>query len=191
MKSKLVVLILMVLVPLISLSQKLTQNGPAYISLAYYGEKIFHPGLSISLQWEKQISSDSNSISQTFQFGGAFAGYTHPRNHTGLQLKSQAQYNFTFRKGFELGVLAELGYMRRFYNGEVFEVENGNVSQVQLAGQNAIIYGGYLHIGYNPTLNSDKKMKYFFQIGGFWEYPFNDGALFHPAISIGLSKKLF
>ena len=165
-------------------------NGPDYVSLSYFGEKVFHPGISTALLWHKRISPEQGKAVLNLEYGLSAAVYVHPRNHMGLQLKPQGGYFVTLKKGFEVGALAEMGYMRRFYQGEVFEVNDGNVQQKRLVGQNAFLYGGYIHLGYNPTLRSARKIKWFLRVGTFWEYPFNEGALMHPAMTLGISKKI-
>ena len=162
-----------------------------YISIAYFGEKVFHPGIQVSVYKYIQLSHLEKKTIHNLQYGIATAGYIHDRNHLGFHLKPQIGYHLTFYKGFEIGFLAETGYMRRFYHGEVFEVKNRTVRKKRLAGQNAFLFGGYLHFAYNPGLRKKKRMKWFLQIGAFWETPFNEGLLIHPTVCIGISKKIF
>lgn len=183
--------IIVSMLPLGAMGQKEKNHRPDYLSIAYFGEKIFHPGIATSLEWQKRLSREERISIHSLQYGISAAGYLHPRNHIGLQLKPQAGYFITMKKGFEVGALAEVGYMRRFYQGQVFEVKNGDVNRNYLAGQDALVYGGYLHFAYNPTLRKDSKIKWFLQVGAFWEYPFNNGALIHPTVTLGISKRIF
>ena len=164
---------------------------PDYAELAYVGERIFHPGLHVGLHRSTRLGKDSTSVKHRLDHGMVLAGYLHPRNHVGFHLKPRIAYYRTSRKGFEAGVLAEAGYMARFYHGQVFEVDDqGGVEQRQLAGQHALMFGSHLSLGRNLHLSKGKPWRWFAQIGAFWEVPYNGYALIHPSLVLGISKYL-
>ena len=170
-----------------SVCQSTESSKGNYISFGYFGDHIFHPGFNIGLQ---RHLNRSDSKQNGFDYGLCATGYIHFKNNIGLQLKPQIAYYQTIKKRFTLGLKAELGYNRRFYQGKTYQVEDGVLVNVPLAGQNAVLYGGYIHFGKNMFYDSDKNLNWFAEMGGFWEFPYNQYSLFHPAITIGVNKTI-
>jgi len=188
---KRLITILLIVVSTKSFSQEKERILPDYYTIGYFGEKGFHFGLIGNIGYELFLSKDSLKRSDRLDYGLALNGYFHLENHIGFHFKSQLTYYHIFGKSFELGIKTEIGYMRRFYQGETFEVSgNGGVNKVWLAGQNAFIYGAYISFGQTFWLYKNRNSRWFIEMGAFWEYPYNNYSLIHPSVAIGISKKI-
>jgi hypothetical protein len=164
---------------------------PDYFSIGYFGEKIFHPGITVSIANMALIDNDSLVKRNRLDYGLSLVGYIHSKNHVGLHFKPQLTYYHLFDKSFEVGLKAEMGYMRRFYPGETFEVsDNGEIKKLWLAGQNAFIFGTYISFGQNYWVFKNRQFRWFIEIGAFWEYPYNGYSLMHPSVALGISKRI-
>jgi hypothetical protein len=171
--------------------QEHSKFHPEYFSIGYFGEKVFHPGLTGNIGYSYFISKDSLLNRNRLDFGLGLAVYIHFKNHFGIQFKPQFAYYHIFRSSFELGIKTEIGYIRRIYQGETYEVTNdGEVKKVQLAGQNSLIYGAFVSLGQNFSVMQNRKFRWFIELGAFWEYPYNNYILMHPAVSIGIGKRI-
>ena len=169
-----------------SFGQDSKPTGKAFYAFSYFGEKAFHPGIQISVNRSLYLSEN---LRNRFDIGFAFSSYLHPRNHIGLRLTPNISFIHASKKGFEYGVKADAGYMRRFYQGKVFDVnDNGNVTQKYLAGQNSVTYGVYFIIAKNWYTSKSKNIRLFAELGGFQETNYNESSLSHPTINIGISK---
>ena len=181
--------ILMIFFSITASCQEKSKIHPDYFSVGYFGEKVFHPGLTGNISYMFFIGKDSLIKRNRLDYGLGFSGYIHPENHIGLQIKPQLAYYHLFGKTFELGLKTEIGYMRRFYQGETLEVsDNEEINNVGIAGQNALAAGIYLSIGQNFWILKSKPFRWFIESGAFWEYPYNRYSLVHPSVAIGISK---
>lgn len=170
------------------MAQDSIQIKKYYYSVAYFGEKVFHPGLQSKATYSMPLSNKLNSKNR-LDAGVSMLGYFHARNHIGLRLTTTATVFYSSRKGLEYGVGTDIGYMRRTYQGKVFKVDsNGNVRQERFAGQHALTYGLYVEVGKPMKLRNGKVIRVFVQPGLFWETNYNDGRLTHPFVSVGYSK---
>ena len=165
------------------------QSSAKYITFQYVGERLTHPGLGMQWNLSRPLSTDSVRIHHRLDLGLSLVGYLFPKNHVGTYLTPTLGYFLTYPTGFEIGATAGLGYFRRWYAGDVFEVEaDGSIHRKRLAGQNALLLGGYLSLGQNFFLFKGKPLRWFVQVGAFWEYPYNTYLLLHPHFSVGISK---
>jgi len=115
--------------------------------------------------------------------GLALSGYLHWQNHVGLRVAPQIHYHWQGKRGWQLGTILDAGYLARLYQGRTCEVSpTGAVARQALAGQHAFTYGAYLHLG--KMLRPPWQL--FLRLGAFWEYPFQQYALLHPSLVIGL-----
>lgn len=169
-------------------TQAANPNRVYFFTLSYFGEKGFHPGLQLSINRSLKTSSDAEKQKNRFDIGFSSSAYYHNKNHIGLLLTPSCSFIRSNKKGFEYGLKSEGGFMRRFYQGDVFEVDNnGFVKQKYLAGQNAFTYGAYIVLAKNWHTKKSKNIRISFEIGGFNETNYNESSLFHPALNVGIS----
>lgn len=172
----------------LAIAQDATQISRYSFAISYFGEKIFHPGLKLAANYSIPVTNEFFSKDR-LSAGISLAGYTHTRNHVGLRITTTATFFHVTRKGFEYGVGADIGYMRRTYQGKVFKVDsNGMVQQEPFAGQHALTYGLYIELGKTVKLRNGKVIRIFVQPGLFRETNYNDGGLTHPVVSVGGSQ---
>ncbi len=155
-------------------------------SVLYMGEKLSHPGVKLEVVRDVSFRKDSVRKIHRIDYGMGLAGYVHPRNHFGLRTVAQATYLYQTRKGFEFGAMGDAGFMRRFYHGRVFEVdEKGKVTRRRFIGQNAFTYGMYFVFG-KRTLFREKALRWMLQVGTFWEGNYNGYSLVHSSVCLGI-----
>lgn len=172
-----------------SLAQNSKPLGKYFYTISYFGEKVFHPSLQISVNRSLYISKNINNQENRFDFGFAISNYIHPKNHVGLRLTPIVSFIHANKKGLEYGLKSDAGFMRRFYQGKVFEVDdNGNVNQKYFAGQNAFTYGVYIVIARNWNASKSKNIRLFAELGAFKETNYNESSLLHPTLNLGISK---
>jgi hypothetical protein len=172
-----------------SLAQNVKPMSKHFYSICYFGEKIFHPGLQLSVNNSFYLSKDITNQKNRFDVGLSTSGYFHFKNHFGLRVTPNLSLIHCTKKGFEYGLKADAGFMRRFYQGSVFEVnDNGNVERKYLSGQNAFTYGLYVLLAKNWYISKSKNIRFSVEIGGFQETNYNESVLLHPAINFGISK---
>lgn len=172
-------------------AQEAKPKGIFYWTMSYFGEKVFHPGIQLSLNHSLYLPKEKEKQKNRFDMGASTSAYIHPKNHVGLRLTPTFSYLHLTKMGFEYGLKADAGYMRRFYQGKVFEVDgNGNVNQKYLAGQNAFTYGAYFILAKKWSSNNSKNACIFLELGAFQESNYNEKTLLHPVLTIGMSKYL-
>lgn len=172
-----------------ALAQGVKPLGKYSWTISYFGEKIFHTGFQLSINCSRYLSKDIENPKNRFDFGFATTGYSHPEYQLGLRLTPNVSFIHANKKGFEYGIKTDVGFMRRFYQGKVFEVDdNGNVKQKKLAGQNSLTYGFYIVFAKNWYISKSKNIRLFMELGGFQETNYNESSILHPSINIGISK---
>jgi hypothetical protein len=173
------------------LAQEAKSIGKSFWTISYFGEKIFHPGLQLSLNRSLYLSRDIENQKNRIDIGISITNYSHPKNHFGFRLTPNFSFIHSSKSGSEYGIIADAGFMRRFYQGKVFEVDyNGNVEQKYFAGQNAFTYGIYLLFAKNWHSSNLKNVRLFIDLGTFQETNYNGGKILHPVVNIGISKYL-
>lgn len=189
MKKILSILFVLIVINNGTLAQNIEPINKHFFTISYFGEKLLHPGLQLSLNHSFYLSKDASNNKNRFDFGFAASSYFHSKNHIGLRLTPNISVIRTNTKGFEYGIKADAGFMKRFYQGKVFGVdENGNVEQKYLAGNNAFTYGVYFVFAKKLQTTKLKNIRIFMELGGFQEAQFNGISLFHPSINVGISK---
>jgi hypothetical protein len=171
------------------MAQDIELIGKSFWTISYFGEKVFHTGLQLSVNRSIYLSKNVEKQKNRFDLGLSIISYLHPKNHIGLRMTPTFSFIHATKKGFEYGIKADAGFMRRFYQGKVFEVDNnGNVTQKYLAGQNSVTYGTYIVLAKNWYSSKSKNIRLFAEVGGFQETNYNTSNLLHTVMSIGISK---
>jgi hypothetical protein len=162
-----------------------------YVSGAYFGEKIFHPGIELNINRSLALFNNKSDYKNRLDAGIALSTYTHFKNHVGLRLCPKVSFIHTFINGLELGFSMDIGFMRRFYQGQTFKIDAiGNAKQIYFAGQNALTIGGYFIFGKNCYLKNGENIRIYIETGRFRELNYNGSYIKHPVISFGMSKYL-
>jgi hypothetical protein len=172
-----------------SLAQDLKPLGKYFYTISYFGEKVFHPGVQISINRSLYLSKNINNQKNRLVIGFSISNYVHLKNHIGLRLTPNVSFLHANNKGFEYGLKSGAGFMRRFYNGKVFEVDDyGNVKQKYLVGQNAFTYEASIVLAKNWYTRKSKNIRFYLEFGGFKETNYNESSLLHPVVNIGISQ---
>ncbi len=158
------------------------------ISLAYFGEFVTHPGVTISA--ERYLFN--NGTYQVF-VGAQAGGYVHRRNHTGLFVGLETGHRITMKSGLFFDQHLGLGYLHTFLNGgDVFEAD-------ALRGAYEVKDGGRGHVMPSVSVGTgwtfrdgagQPRWSVFARPVVFWQYPFNNYALVHPALQAGATYLL-
>lgn len=162
------------------------------ITLGYFGEKIFRPGLQIGYKSSHELFQGRQS--HNAELGGMLGAYIHHRNHVGVRVAPSLGYRYRATNGWDVGLTTDLGFFHRFYNGRVYQVdENGNVKSKSLSGRSALSYGAYCSLGRSfGRVETKKKLDgLFLEIGFFREVGAVAGkGVTHPSLVIGVKKNL-
>lgn len=171
------------------MAQDIGLSSKGRASIAYSGETVFHYG--ITLAYQRYFVGNSPRRSKLF-YGVNLTGYRHPENHIGLLSLPELGYTYSSPSGFQASLSTQVGYMRRFYDGETFTVNNqGQIRKVPLAGNHALTYGVSTSVGFNFGRAANRRTGFFIQPRFLWEYPYNTKALVHPFVDIGISRLLW
>lgn len=135
------------------------------ISISYYGENAYHPGIKLGTYctvWSAEKSGRYLTEKRRLKFGEKnklneinlefnFGGYSHPNNHTGYFINTGGTFlHTTLRKKRQIGVNLEVGYLRRNYKFVTYELNaDGEIQEVKGAGNNALL------IGVSPQLSKE------------------------------------
>jgi hypothetical protein len=125
------------------------------LSVAYYGENGFHPGIKVGTFYtlmSKEKSKTYRRKSKQTKYGTKLilkelvvdynlGFYSHPNNHTGLFTNLGLTWLRTkLRKSRQIGVCFEVGYLRRYNKFKTYQLTSDDkIEQVKFAGNNALI----------------------------------------------------
>ncbi|MFK7784631.1 MAG: hypothetical protein AB8B56_05940 [Crocinitomicaceae bacterium] len=127
------------------------------LSVAYYGENAFHPGIKLGTYytvWSVEKTRTYRSLRRKEKYGTKIklkelnvdfniGGYSHPNNPSGYFVNTGLTFLRTkMRKKRQLGISFEVGYLRRDYKFETYELdEDGTIRTIPAAGNNALSFG--------------------------------------------------
>lgn len=170
-------------------AQDTKPSGKWYGTIGYFGEKVFNPGVQFSVNRSLFPFNGGKDEKNRIDVGISLAVYIHAQNHVGLRIAPGVAYVHATPKGFEYGLKADAGFFRRFYQGEVFAVDDkGEVQRKYFTGQNSFSYGLFLVLAKNWTTAQSRQFRLFVEVGGFQETHFNGSNISHPTLYFGLSR---
>lgn len=127
------------------------------LSISYYGENAFHPGIKLGTYytiWSVEKSKIYRSSKRKSKYGTKtklkelnidlnVGGYSHPNNHNGYFINTGLTFLRTkLRKNRQIGISLEIGYLRRDYKFKTYELNtDGTIREVKAAGNNAMSFG--------------------------------------------------
>lgn len=168
------------------LAQQTPPSLTKRLSMAYSGETITHYG--VNLAYQRYFPARETRRSHLF-YGLNVTGYRHQKNHIGILALPELGYAYVAPTGLRAELSVQAGYMRRFYDGVTFSVDDqGRVRKRPWAGSNSVAYGFSLLAGWDFGHRPHRRTGLFVQPKLLWEYPYNNRALIHPFVDIGLSR---
>ena len=150
------------------------------ISLAYFGDFITHPAVTVSVPttWK---ATDRYTLYRNI--GGSF--YTHQRNHNALMLTGELGNRISTKKGRFAELLLGAGYMHTWLQGDVYSRDDaGSVHESWDWGRPKMLLSLSLGAGWSSS-NPDSRRDYFMRLVAFGEYPFNGILLPHLGLQVG------
>ena len=125
------------------------------LSVAYYGENGFHPGIKVGTfytAFSKEKVKTFRSKKRQTQYGSKIilkellvdynlGCYSHPNNHTGLFTNIGLTWLRTkLMKRRQIGLCLEVGYLRRKNKFNTYQLLNDDkIEKVNFAGNNAMV----------------------------------------------------
>ncbi|MCB9765580.1 MAG: hypothetical protein H6739_37745 [Alphaproteobacteria bacterium] len=116
--------------------------GVDSVSVGYFGEIVWHPGLSVAAEWtlvqgqrEKERDRGPKVITRSLVAGPELAGFVHPRTLTALQLGGLAGYRKVRTRGFTREYWVGAAVWRGFLGGDTYTLVDGQAQKVALAGR--------------------------------------------------------
>ncbi|MGA9521692.1 MAG: hypothetical protein WBV82_09520 [Myxococcaceae bacterium] len=153
------------------------------LTFAYFGEFASHPGLLIGGELPLAESGGHRL------FAGANVGtYWHQRHSVGAFAGAELGYRHTFNFGLRAELLAGAGYLRTFLAAPVYAPDaNGTMTEVQDGGRSALMPSTAFGLGWHFDRARNGPLAAFARVQLFWQYPYNNAALIHPALQVGLN----
>jgi len=157
--------------------------GRLSVKIEYFGELILHPGLAAGVEYR---INGNNWF--TFFWDTRIGGYLHPWNHTGLFFETALGARFTSEIGLFAGLQGGPGYLRTFPHGDVYGFsENGVAEERSHSGYGSFMPGISLLFGWDGTKSGKLPLTLYAGPGAFFEIPFNQIALPHGVVRVGVS----
>ncbi len=154
------------------------------ISIAYFGETLTHPGVSIGGGYTL-LSRAWFSL----HTGPTMGYYLHIRNHHALFGAVNLGLRATTTKGFfgELG--GGVGYLHTWLAGAVYELKGDRFVEVRQSGRPHLMVHGDVGFGWDYLPRRHIPVSWFFKIGCFGEYPYNTFMMPHFFVRIGVAYR--
>lgn len=181
MKKTLLLLLLHLFLTCSLIAQQEFRSKSAF-HIAYMGEMVTHPGLSIG--YEKYLNE-----SEKFQIflRPVMGFYHHYRNNTTFHLNLESGFRRTFKSGFFLEQSMGIGYFHRFVDGDgnYYIDENGNVASGGNVGIPFVPFLANVGIGYHIH-TSKINISPFLRPNTYWKLPLNSTPNMQFALLAGI-----
>jgi len=200
MKLK-IIIICLIFFGLVNLNaQELNSQSSHIFSAAYFGETFAHPGFSFSYNkslktWKKVKTKKSGKEKIrvfNLSWSNKYSFYHHDRNHNGNILATGLDFSYTKKKGwfYQFGLFT--GSNLRYFNEDVFIVnENNQVEKISFANNLVFIYGLKTAFGKNIRFKKSPNL-YSIYLGSnlFDSIPFGTSSTLSSAIELGIRYHL-
>ncbi|GAB5537570.1 MAG: hypothetical protein Rubg2KO_38190 [Rubricoccaceae bacterium] len=114
--------------------------NPTSVSVSYYGDSIFHPGLKVSGERVVLGSVRPGERHAFATLGLAAGGYHRATSHTGLFVGAEFGYAAVTRGGFTVMTALGAGIHRSVVDGTTYVVaDDGDVREASLVGQTTLM----------------------------------------------------
>ncbi|WNG29904.1 hypothetical protein F0U62_42265 [Cystobacter fuscus] len=152
------------------------------LTVAYFGETLVHPGLTVGTELSL-VRGGSGAIILT----GNLGGYVHPRNHVGLFASAEVGGRLTASFGLYGELLAGAGYLHTFLQGPAYVVSpDGAVQPAADTGRPSLLPTASLGLGWDLQRNGVAPLALFTRVTLFGQFPFNHRLLPHAAVQLGV-----
>lgn len=148
------------------------------LSLAYIGEMLIHPGAALGLE----AKVDTWRIYR-LALGLSLGGYVHPQNHGALYTLAEIIQRWVSPMGLYGEVLAGLGYLHQWPDGEVWERDpvTGTVGPTSRGGRPYLMMSTALGLGWELDSLSP-----FVRAQLFGIFPYNRALAPRVALQVGV-----
>jgi hypothetical protein len=172
------------------------------ISVTYFGENLFHPGVKagilyplsekekIKQRWLFKQNNQKDIRSQYF-ISGNLGFYNHANNHSAFFVQSELLWRKVkwHRKGNFWGLGLGVGYLRRSYNIPVYQL--GSNDEVNHAGKNQFL--GNFSIEFGRDLRAKRNIPLTWQVKPslMMIAPYGHTAVLNAALELGITYPFF
>lgn len=177
--------------------QDFPEKRPLPISISYFGNNLFYPGLKVSLEGfpfgKERIQRDLEAGRvKVFKFMSltSIGSFVVPRTQTSLFLNTEAGMRLTFRNGLKMELFTGLGYMRVFNAGKTYKQnESGGFDRVFLAGRNYIVQNLTYGFGWDLFNKKGKPLSFHIRPSLYFLVPYN--TLYNVLINVEIGATYF
>ena|GEM_PF-2555405 len=158
------------------------KSGKNEISIAYFGETVTHPGLTLGIErnlWEKKKLKLISSAN--------IGWYTHPRHHCAAFLNIEGGFRSTTSFGLYSDFFLGIGYHHSWVNGDVYVSDGGDdVKIIRDAGRPHLMTNVSFGLGWDFSKKTSSHTKLFIRIKPMFIYPVNNNMLIQAAAMVGV-----
>ncbi len=188
------VLILAALFALISgQSQTLKPNS---VSIAYFGETITHPGLRISVGYEKQLQTkiktgkaEERSVLRSIVLRPSMGLFYHKHYQTGFFVLPETGYRRVNDKGTFTGFGVGIGYLRTAVPNTYTLSASGDISRVK-TGNNHLVSSLYFVAGKDLSVRKNSPISWYIKPQIMQSVFSSNAGAGYFMLELGLSYKL-
>lgn len=180
MKKTAVTVSIVILLSIISITGVGALENRFSVGGGYFGENITYPGAVINFEWERP---HTDQLSILFRSDLGF--YVHPRSSTAIFLDVHVGFRRSFSSGFFLEQYFGLGAMVSFYQGDVYYVDGGTVTQISNYGNFDFVPSATFGLGWRFIQHNSSVHSVYVRPKIFWQFPVNDLASPHLALQVG------
>lgn len=157
-----------------------------YLSVAYFGELVSHPGIVLSIE-NPILSRNNSNIFWTIRGGG----YNHYMSNSTLFIGSEFGYRKNWNSGFDFHSQIGISYMHKFLDSPIYEVSSeSELVRVKDYGTSHLMPNISLGFGYTFNRGKGREVNIFSRTEIFGEYPYNTYILPHVSFCLGFRTKV-
>ena len=170
------------------------QHQAPYFKVAYNGGIFINPGLSMGIGTNLLGKVDPGlkavKSQQELRAGISLSFYHHRRLNTGLTIGPEIQWIRTSRKGFQFGLVADLGYLRTFIPNTFAVNEVGEIKEEGLSGTDHFFYNLGLRFGKDLRFTQGKGVEWMIKPKLQFQHPYFEKRNQYFLLEIGTNFKL-
>ncbi len=153
------------------------------LTVSYFGETLARPGLRLATELTVARLGEHRLFVEP-----ALGGYFHRAHSLGLFAESLIGYRHAFGPRFRMEALVGLGYLHTFVDGTVYEAGSTSTpSEVMNLGRPSVMPSAAVSFRWNLSGAGSAPASLFVRPRVFWQAPYNQGSLMHPAVEVGFT----
>lgn len=176
------------------------------LNISFFGESAVHPGFRIGTEWilwqkeksksrwlfNRQEKIGSKTKTKQLIVNSNFRFYNHPNNHYGLMISSDAVFRrIKNRKGYFLEAGIGVGYLRKNYNIETYELGTGaDPVLISGAGYNQFLTSFPFGLGRDFSFSSNLPLAIYLKLVPWIGFFQGHAVIPNAAFEIGVRYKL-